>query len=67
MGPDTPKAWFPYSPGAVVPAADTAAAGETLPRGAHGPMVLQAVVHGELVGLGGRAWPGQSPTDPCPA
>ena len=54
-------------PGAVVPTADSAEAGETLPGGAHGPLVLQAVVHGELAGPGSGAWPCQSPPDPGPA
>ena len=53
-------------PGAVVPTADSAEAGEALPGGAHRPLVLQAVVHGELAGPGSGAWPSQSPPDPGP-
>lgn len=54
------------SAGAVVRAADAAAACEALGGGAHGPLVLQAVVHGERAGPGGGAGRGRGPADPSP-
>lgn len=55
------------APGAVVRAADSAAAREALPGGAHGPLVLQAVVHGEQARpAAGRARPRWGPLTSAP-